>query len=70
MANEALIQGEGQLRQSQGFFDIAKAVESGITTGMNPGTVKKNNQIQRQVNSYMSNLKTDMDFTGFSSQDC
>lgn len=69
MANQALIQGEGQLRQSQGFFDIAKAVESGITTGMNPGTVKKNNQIQRQVNSYMSNLKTDMDFTGFSSQE-
>lgn len=71
MANNALIQGAALTGRK--FLDVGGAVAQGLATSMvaAPGTapagrVAENKAIQNKVNSYMSKMKTDMDFTSFS----
>lgn len=74
MANNALIQGAKETGKK--FLDVGKAVAQGfaassIAGGSGPAPqvdsrIAKNKAIQSKVNSYMGNLKTDMDFTSFS----
>ena len=71
MANNALIQGAALTGRK--FLDVGGAVAQGLATSMvvAPGTapagrVAENKAIQNRVNSYMSKMKTDMDFTSFS----
>ena len=71
MANNALIQGAALTGRK--FLDVGGAVAQGLATSMvaAPGTapagrVAENKAIQNRVNSYMSKIKTDMDFTSFS----
>ena len=77
MANNALIQGAKETGRQ--FLDVGKAVAQGFATssaasGSEPAPqvdsrIAKNKAIQNKVNKYMSNLKTDMDFTSFSPEE-
>ena len=77
MANNALIQGAKETGKQ--FLDVGKAVAQGFATssaasGSEPAPqvdsrIAKNKAIQNKVNSYMGNLKTDMDFTSFSPEE-
>ena len=77
MANNALIQGAKETGKK--FLDVGKAVAQGfaassIASGSGPAPqvdsrIAKNKAIQNKVNSYMGNLKTDMDFTSFSPEE-
>lgn len=77
MANNALIQ--GAKGTSKKFLDVGKAAAQGFaaSTAASGGStvpkqndrVAKNQAIQNKVNSYMGNLKTDMDFTSFSPEE-
>ena len=69
MANNALIQGAALTGKK--FLDVGGAVAAGINAAPNyvspqNDRVAENKAIQAKVNSYMSNMKTDMDFTSFS----
>ena len=70
MANNALIQGEADLRRTQGFVDygakLAPIMEKQRETGLQ---AKKENErkverIQAGINTNMGKMKTDMDLTG------
>ena len=71
MANNQLIQGAALT--SKKFLDVGAAVGEGLATSGGGGgsvpnpRVAKNQAIQAQVNKYMGKMKTDMDFTSFSS---
>tara|TARA_R110000851_G_scaffold324578_1_gene491984 strand:+ start:2365 stop:3558 length:1194 start_codon:yes stop_codon:yes gene_type:complete len=74
MANNALIKGAAQAGKR--FLDVGKAAAQGFAmTGSTNSApqqndrVAKNKAIQNKVNSYMNNLKTDMDFTSFSPEE-
>ena len=68
MANNALIQGAA--RTGKKFLDVGAAVGEGMSMtaplAMPNNRVAENKSIQNKVNSYMSKMKTDMDFTSFS----
>mgnify|MGYP001293297008 CR=1 FL=1 len=69
MANNQLIQGAALTGKK--FLDVGAAVAEGFAMSQPSGVyknprVKKNEQIQARVNTYMSRMKTDQDFTGFS----
>jgi len=74
--NTQLIEGAKSLGQSKSFLDVGgivgesfKGVEESAQYSANEKKkqVDANNAITNRVNSYMGSLKTDMDFTGFSS---
>jgi hypothetical protein len=77
MANNALIQGAKETGKQ--FLDVGKAVAQGFATSSAASgsgsalqvdsRIAKNKAIQNKVNSYMGNLKTDMDFTSFSPEE-
>jgi len=77
MANNALIQGAKETGRK--FLDVGKAVAQGLATSSSASggaptpqvdsRIAKNKAIQSKVNSYMGNLKTDMDFTSFSPEE-
>jgi len=70
MANNQLIQGAKLTGRE--FLDVGKSVAEGLATGgerqnfVDP-TIAKNKEIQASVNRAMGKMKTDMDFTSFSS---
>lgn len=68
MANNALIQGAALTGKK--FLDVGAAVGEGMSMtaplAMPNNRVAENKSIQNKVNSYMSKMKTDMDFTSFS----
>ena len=67
MANNALIRGAALTGKK--FLDVGGAVAAGIAatpTYVPEDRVAENTAIQNKVNSYMSKMKTDMDFTSFS----
>jgi hypothetical protein len=70
MANNELI--KGAATASKKFLDVGSAVAAGLSYSQGKGgskenpRVAKNKAIQSRVNSYMSKMKTDMDFTSFS----
>ena len=73
MVNNALIQGAAKTGKQ--FLDVGAAAAKGLS-GYNSGSATpandraaKNKAIQSNVNNYMSNLKTDMDFTSFSPEE-
>ena len=71
MANNALITGAGVAADK--FLDVAAAARGGLMSSGVPGQstsrVDENKAIQSRVNNYMSNMKTDMDFTSFSPEE-
>ena len=74
MANNALIKGAAQTGKR--FLDVGKAAAQGFAMAGSTNSVPqqnsrvaKNKTIQNKVNSYMNNLKTDMDFTSFSPEE-
>ena len=67
MANNALIRGAALTGKK--FLDVGGAVAAGMAatpTYVPEDRVAENTAIQNKVNSYMSKMKTDMDFTSFS----
>jgi hypothetical protein len=73
MANNALIQGAAKTGKQ--FLDVGAAAAKGLSD-YNSGSATpandraaKNKAIQSNVNNFMSNLKTDMDFTSFSPEE-
>ena len=67
MANNALIQGAALTGKK--FLDVGGAVKAGLAATSNykpKDRVAENNTVKNKVNAYMSKMKTDMDFTGFS----
>tara|TARA_R110001632_G_scaffold31190_1_gene81484 strand:- start:1303 stop:2541 length:1239 start_codon:yes stop_codon:yes gene_type:complete len=72
MANNALIQGAALTGKK--FLDVAGAVKKGLVDSgsfsrQSTSRVDENKAIQSRVNNYMSNMKTDMDFTSFSPEE-
>lgn len=70
MANNILIQGEKSLGETRAFIDAGELVGKSFATYESfkgePPTAKKNQEYQNAVNSYMGQLKSDIDFTSFS----
>lgn len=80
MANTQLIKGAAQVYGSQsGGYQQQDVLQKGISSGLSTANqiltaqqnkrAKANEYYQSQVNSYMSQFKTDMDFTGFNAKE-
>lgn len=75
MANNQLIQGAKRIGDSKSFLDIGAAVGEGFkgysdnsqnTASKKQKQIDENQNITNKVNTFMSKMKSDVDFTGFS----
>ena len=75
MANNQLIQGAKRIGDSKSFLDIGAAVGEGFkgysdnsqnTASKKQKQIDENQNITNKVNTFMSKMKSDIDFTGFS----
>jgi len=73
--NTQLIEGARNLGQSKGFLDVGAAAGEGLkgysdnsqnTASKKQKQIDENQNIANKVNTFMSKMKSDVDFTGFS----